>query len=86
VDCGVAHVIAPDQLVPGIRVNVVFVAVEAPPMLLGPAGVLILLPVLGRFLLPRRGSSATLDCLVFLARVPLSSRLLKKFLCEAIGV
>ena len=75
VDCGVAHVIAPDQLVLGIRINVVLVAVEAPSVLLGPACVLILLPVLGRFLLPRRGGSATLDCLVFLARVPLCGHL-----------
>jgi hypothetical protein len=54
VDCGVAHVIAPDQLV-GIRINVILVTVEVLPVLLGPARVLILLPVLGRLLLPLRG-------------------------------
>ena len=71
-DCCVAHVIAPDQLVLGIRIHVVLVAVEAPPVLLRPARIFVLLPVLGRHLLPSRGCSATLDCLVLLARVPLS--------------
>ena len=41
----------------------------------GPARRLILLPVLGRSLLPRRGNSATPDGLVLLARVPLSGHL-----------
>ena len=71
-DCCVAHVIAPDQLVLGIRIHVVLVAVEAPPVLLRPARIFVLLPVLGQHLLPSRGCSAALDCLVLLARVPLS--------------
>ena len=45
---------------------------KAPPVLLRPARIFVLLPVLGRHLLPSRGCSATLDCLVLLARVPLS--------------
>src|SRR5674476_334593 len=49
----------------------VLVAVKAPPMLLGPARILVLLPVFGWLLLPRLGRLATLDRLVLLARVPL---------------
>src|SRR3974390_404381 len=42
----VGHVVLPDQLVLGIRVDVVLVAVEALAVLLGPARVLVFLPVL----------------------------------------
>src|SRR6202051_2882181 len=50
----VGHVILPDQLVLGIRIHVVLVAVGALAALLGPPRVLALLPVLRRVLLPRR--------------------------------
>src|SRR5271169_2608985 len=49
----VGHVLLPDQLVPGIRIHVVLVAVEALAVLLGPARVFVFLPVLRRVLLPR---------------------------------
>ena len=52
VNCRVAHRIAPDQLVLGIRIHVVLVAVKALAVLLRPAGILVLLPVLGWLLLP----------------------------------
>src|SRR5665647_3035594 len=71
VDCRVTHVIASDQLVRGVRVHVVLVAIKAPPMLLGPARILVLLPVFGGLLLPRLGRLATLDRLVLFPRVPL---------------
>src|SRR6201981_520808 len=48
----VGHVVLPDQLVLGIRIHVVLVAVEALAVLLGPARILVFLPVLGRVLLP----------------------------------
>src|SRR5271169_5563160 len=51
----VGHVILPDQLVLGIRIHVVLVAVEALAVLLGPARVLVFLPVFRRVLLPRPG-------------------------------
>src|ERR1700687_5784550 len=49
----VGHVVLPDQLVLGIRIHVVLVAVEALAVLLGPARVLVFLPVFRRILLPR---------------------------------
>ena len=54
-----------------IRIHVVLIAVEAPPVLLGPARILVFLPVFGWLLLPRLGRLAALDRLVLLARVPL---------------
>src|SRR5438552_11661880 len=71
-DCRVAHVVAPDQLVLGIRIHVVLVAVKAFAVLLRPACILVFLPVLGRLLLPIVGRLAALDGLVLLARVTLS--------------
>ena len=49
----------------------VLVAVETPPVLLGPARILVLLPVFSRLLLPRIRRLDTLDRLVLLSRVPL---------------
>src|SRR6516225_8640757 len=46
----VGYVILPDQLVPGIRIHVVLVAIEALAVLLGPARVLVFLPVFRRVL------------------------------------
>src|SRR5436853_2582806 len=71
-DCRVAHVVAPDQLVLGIRIHVVLVAVKAFAVLLRPACILVFLPVLGRLLLPIVRRLAALDGLVLLARVTLS--------------
>src|ERR1700686_1942846 len=51
----VGHVVLPDQLVLGIRIHVVLVAVEALAMLLGPARVLVFLPVFRRFFSPASG-------------------------------
>jgi hypothetical protein len=41
----VGHVVLPDQLVLGIRIHVILVAVEALAVLLGPARILVFLPV-----------------------------------------
>src|SRR5258705_7529197 len=46
VDGRVAHLVAPDQLVLGIRIHVVLVTEEALAVLLRPACILVLLPVL----------------------------------------
>src|SRR3979409_2452348 len=54
-------VVLPDQLVLGIRIHVVLVAVEALAVLLGPARVFVLLPVFRRVLLPRLRRLAGLD-------------------------
>jgi hypothetical protein len=48
----VGHLVATDQFVLGIRVHMVLVAVEALAVLLGPARILVFLPVFGRVLLP----------------------------------
>src|SRR5262245_41676161 len=72
VDCRIAHLVAPDQLVLGIRIHVVLVAVKALAVLLCPARILVLLSVLRRLLLPILSRLATLDRLVLLARVALS--------------
>jgi hypothetical protein len=72
VDCRIAHLVAPDQLVLGIRIHVVLVAVKALAVLLCPACILVLLSVLRRLLLPILRRLTTLDRLVLLARVALS--------------
>src|SRR5664280_3818816 len=48
----VGHVILPDQLVPGIRIHVVLVSIETLAVLLGPARILVFLPVFRRVFLP----------------------------------
>src|SRR6516225_1789222 len=60
----VRHVILPDQLVLGIRIHVVLVAVEALAVLLGPARVLVFLPVFRRVLLPRLRCLASLHLVI----------------------
>ena len=52
VDRRIAHLVTPDQLVLGIRIHVILIVVKALAMLLRPAGILVLLSVLGRLLLP----------------------------------
>src|SRR6476660_5503583 len=51
----VGHVILPDQLVPGIGIHMVLVSIEALTVLLGPARILVFLPVFRRLFLPGRG-------------------------------
>jgi len=71
-DCRIAHLVAPDQLVLGIRIHVVLVAIKALAVLLGPACILVLLSILRRLLLPILRRLAALDRLVLLTRVALS--------------
>src|SRR5271155_1608656 len=67
----IGHVILPDQLVPGIRIAVVLVAKEALAVFLGPARILVFLPVLGRILLPLLRRLADLHGLILFAAVAL---------------
>src|SRR5580658_7407469 len=67
----IGHVILPDQLVPGIRIDVVLVAKEALAVFLGPARILVFLPVLGRILLPLLRRLADLYGLILFAAVAL---------------
>src|SRR5476651_75470 len=62
----IAHAVTPDQLVPGVRVHVVLVAIETLAVLLGPARVLVLLPVSRGFLCPRLRRLASLHRFVLL--------------------
>src|SRR4249920_3795492 len=72
VDRRIGHLVAPDQLVLGVRIHVVLVAKEALAVLLRPAGVAVLLAQFGGLLLPGRGVSPTFT-------VSFSSRLLRCF-------
>src|ERR1700676_4332535 len=63
----VGHVVLPDQLVLGIRIHVVLVAVEALAVLLGPARVLVLLPAFRRDLLPSLRRLAGLHVVILVA-------------------
>src|ERR1700691_3770924 len=67
----VGHVVLPDQLVLGIRIHVVLVAVEALAVLLGPARILVLLPVFRRVLLPSLRRLAGFHVLILVAAVTL---------------
>src|ERR1700675_234727 len=67
----VGHVVLPDQLVLGIRIHVVLVAVEALAVLLGPARVLVFLPVFPRVLLPRLQRLAGLHVVILVAAIAL---------------
>src|ERR1700745_2772911 len=67
----IGHVVLPDQLVLGIRIHVVLVAVEALAVLLGPAGILVLLPVFRRVLLPRLRRLAGLHAIILVAAIAL---------------
>src|SRR6478752_7229414 len=53
----VGHVILPDQLVPGIGIHVVLVSIETLAVLLGPARILVFLPVFSTDLSSRPGAS-----------------------------
>src|ERR1700748_2354215 len=67
----VGHVILTDQLVPGSGVHVVLVAVEALAVLLGPARVLVFLPVFRRVLLPSLRRLASLHLLILVPTITL---------------
>src|SRR5712675_40069 len=67
----IAHGIMPDQLVLGVRVQMVLVAEEAAAMLLGPARIAVLLPQLGGLLLPPCRCAASPQLVVLVTTVPL---------------
>src|ERR1700729_916407 len=67
----VGHLVATDQLVLGIRIHVVLVAVEALAVLLGPARILVFLPILGRVVLPRPRRLASLHVVILIAAIAL---------------
>src|SRR6202521_1771585 len=67
----VGHIVLPDQLVLGIRIHVVLVAVEALAVLLGPARVLVFLLVFRRVLLPCLRRLAGLHVVILAAAIAL---------------
>src|SRR5450755_965988 len=67
----VGHLVATDQLVLGIRIHVVLVTVEALAVLLGPARILIFLPVFRRVLLPCLRCLASLHGVILAAAITL---------------
>src|SRR5262249_45653835 len=80
----VGHVVLPDQLVLGIRIHVVLVAVEALAVLLGPARILVFLPVLGRVLLPRPRRLASLHVVILVAAIARLRQVLTDF-CQQLS-
>src|SRR3954462_14989519 len=68
---GVGHFVLPDQFALGIRIHVVLVAVEALAVLLGPARILVFLPVFRRVLLPSLRRFAGLYVLILVPAIPL---------------
>src|SRR4051794_4556669 len=68
---GVGHLILPDQFALGVCIHVVLVAVEALAVLLGPARILVFLPVFCRVLLPSLGRFAALYVLILVPAIPL---------------
>src|ERR1019366_6573712 len=67
----VSHLILPNQLVLGIHIHVVLVAVEALAVLLGPARILVFLPVFRRVLLPFLWCLSGLNGLILFAAITL---------------
>src|SRR5271167_1626136 len=67
----VGHLVVTDQLVLGIHIHVVLVAVEALAVLLGPACILVFLPVFRAVLLPFLWCLAGLHGLILFAAVTL---------------
>src|ERR1022692_1301160 len=67
----VGHVILPNQLVPGIGIHVVLVSIETLAVLLGPARILVFLPVFRRIFLPGPGRLAGLYILIFVTTITL---------------
>src|SRR5262245_23889069 len=70
----IGHRIMPDQLVLGVRVNLVLIAEEAAAVLLGPARIAVLLPHFGGLLLPPRWYAPSLQLGVLVTTVPLRRR------------
>src|SRR4051812_30729508 len=68
---GVGYVVLPDQFALGVRIHVVLVAVEALAVLLGPARILVFLPVFRRVLLPSLRRLAGLHLLILVAGISL---------------
>src|SRR5665213_1405774 len=69
---GVGHLVVTDQLVLGIRIHMVLVAVETLTVLLGPARILVFLPVFRGVLLPFLWCLAGLHRLIFFTAITLS--------------
>src|SRR5674476_559527 len=67
----VGHVILPNQLVPGIGIHVVLVSIETLAVLLGPARILVFLPVFRRVFLPSPRRLAGLHVIIFVATITL---------------
>src|SRR5450759_1359151 len=67
----VGDVILPDQLVLGIGIYVVLVSIETLAVLLGPARILVFLPVLRRVSLPSLRRIAGLHVIIFVATITL---------------
>src|SRR5664279_6270941 len=67
----VGHVIIPDQLMPGIGIHMVLVSIETLAVLLGPARILVFLPVFRRIFLPGPGRLAGLHILIFVTAITL---------------
>src|SRR3954447_25858920 len=68
---GVGYVVLPDQFALGIRIHVVLVAVEALAVLLGPARILVFLPVFRWVLLPSLRRFAALYVFILVPAIPL---------------
>src|SRR5664280_2566209 len=67
----VGHVVLSDQLVHGIGIHVVLVSIETLAVLLGPARILVFLPVFRRVFLPRPRRLAGLHVIIFVATITL---------------
>jgi hypothetical protein len=67
----IGYVVAPDQLVLGVRIDVVLVAKEALAVLLGPAGIAVFLAQFGGLLLPGRRCLPSLYGFVLVTAVAL---------------
>src|ERR1700694_3838920 len=71
VDRRIGHLVAPDQLVLGIRIHVVLVPEKTLAVLLRPARVVILLAQFGRLVVPRLRYPSALHRLVLVTTVAL---------------
>src|SRR5262249_31887367 len=67
----VGHLVLPDQFALGVGIHVVLVAVKALAVLLGPARILVFLPVFRRVLLPGLRRLAGLHRLILVAGISL---------------
>src|SRR5450756_1013347 len=67
----VGHVVLSEQLAHGIGIHVVLVSIETLAVLLGPARILVFLPVFRRVFLPSLGRLASLHVRIFVAAITL---------------